>query len=1025
LTIGIPYWDWTRPMTGLPAVARDPLVVDGDGRSATENSWFQGRVIIDGVEHKTARAVDPRLFQKVAPGEQTFLFEQILNALEYHNYCQFEVQMEVAHNSIHYLVGGRNKYSMSHLEYSSYDPLFFLHHSNVDRIYSVYQALQQGRGHTPGPGCTGECENCDVQQFQTPLEPFSRESNPFPITRENSRPRQAHDSQKLGYKFENLSLGGYDLSGLARLLQEKISHDRAFAAFRLYGIKTSVNVRVKVCTRVSGSRKQEICKSAGDFFILGGPLEMPWVFAKPFYFDITKTVLNLGLNLTESYQVKTDLYSVNGTRLPGNSLPAPQVHFRPAKGKQDPPLPHRDNEKVIPTGISVRKDADRLTREEIYELREALQKFQNDRSIDGYQAMAEFHGEPGKCPSPTALRRLACCIHGIPTFPHWHRLFVVQFEDGLRRRGAQIGVPYWDWTKPNTLVPALAAELTFTDPYNNEEKINPFHGAEILFLNKSIHTSRNVSASLTQTPVFGDHTELYDQFLLALEQDNFCDFEVQFEIAHNFIHALVGGSQHYSMASLKYTAFDPLFYLHHSNTDRIWAIWQALQRYRGKPYNSANCAIGGLRKPLTPFSLTSDVNPDPVTRENSLPFKVFDYRGKFHYHYDNLEFNGLSIPQLARVLEQKKTRDRVFVGFLLHGVHQSALVKFYICMSEENCNNLAGEFYLLGDPNEMDWTYDRLYKYDITQRLEELSLHYDDHYYVRYEVLSLNGSVINEGSLFDTRVLRTAGTSHLYRQEYRQQVTTASHVRRDLESLNEGEVESLRSALRHIQNDHTYENIASFHGMPGLCQHEGRSTGCCVHGRPTFPAWHRLYVKQVETALLNRGSNVAVPYWDWTRPFTKLPDLINEAAYFNSRQQTFEPNPFFSGAVANEQSSTIRNPRPELFNNEELYEQTLLALEQDNFCDFEIQFEVLHNRLHSLLGGRARFSMASLDYAAFDPVFFLHHSNTDRIWAIWQELQRYRDLAYNEADCALNLMRTPLLPFGGKTADRYSLTFRY
>ncbi|CAG5132260.1 unnamed protein product, partial [Candidula unifasciata] len=109
--------------------------------------------------------------------------------------------------------------------------------------------------------------------------------------------------------------------------------------------------------------------------------------------------------------------------------------------------------------------------------------------------------------------------------------------------------------------------------------------------------------------------------LLALEQDNFCDFSVQYEIAHNFIHALVGGSEVYSMASLLYTAFDPIFYLHHSNTDRIWAIWQALQSYRGKPYNSANCAIGRLRKPLPPFSLTSDVNPDSVTREHSLPFK--------------------------------------------------------------------------------------------------------------------------------------------------------------------------------------------------------------------------------------------------------------------------------------------------------------------------------------------------------------------------------------------------------------------
>jgi hypothetical protein len=86
----------------------------------------------------------------VEPGHFTDLFEQVLNALEYPNYCQFEAQFEVAHNTIHYLVGGRHTYSLSHLEYTSYDPIFFLHHSNVDRIYAVYDALQKDRGYTPG-----------------------------------------------------------------------------------------------------------------------------------------------------------------------------------------------------------------------------------------------------------------------------------------------------------------------------------------------------------------------------------------------------------------------------------------------------------------------------------------------------------------------------------------------------------------------------------------------------------------------------------------------------------------------------------------------------------------------------------------------------------------------------------------------------------------------------------------------------------------------------------------------------------
>nr|QCX35557.1 Hemocyanin [Lymnaea stagnalis] len=1442
LSIGIPYWDWTRPLTKLPDLVSQQVFIESDGTKAKKNVWYQGDIeVVENsktVIRHTARALDDRLFQKVEPGQNTDLFEQVLNALMYPNYCQFEVQFEIAHNTIHYLVGGRNKYSMSHLEYTSYDPIFFLHHSNVDRIYAVYEDLQRLRGYTPGPGCKGECETCDIKGFQKPLEPFNRASNPWPRTRNHATGFESLDHVLFGYQYEDRTLNGHDVDEIFRILKERQKHDRAFAAFKLAGIGTSADVKVKVCLPALDAVTEDHCEDAGHFFILGGPLEMPWRFSKPYYFDITKTVASLGLPLDGNYHVEAEIYSVNGTLLPPGLLPAPYVSYRPAKGKIDPVIeisgPDHDHEKV-----AVRKNVDRLTDVEIYELRQALKKFQNDKSVDGYQAIAEFHGDPGKCPNPTAKDRMACCVHGMPTFPHWHRLLVVQVEDALRRRGSPIGIPYWDWTRPNTKIPDLANDVKYIDPKTKDELDNPFHDAEISFLDNNVHTSRDVQKDLSQTPLWGDHTELFDAFLLALEQDNFCDFEVQFEIAHNLIHGLVGGNskyglsslsysafdpifyihhsnvdriwaiwtalqQHrgkpykahcaqsytyeplkpfafsspynnnektfshstprnvydyeaelgyaydslefggmaipelddfinsnlkgrsrvfvgillsgikksgiakikvitmrneeyeagrfallggpsempwsldrvyrhdittalekmglfwaqpyevklemtefdgtpidvslfpriqliyrapehpkaaaehdvhvrknvdqlteeevhdlrqalsnlqddksnggyqdlgrfhgtpkwcpspeaekkvscclhgmptfphwhrlhavqaenalrrhgyhgglpywdwsrplkslpalvssptyldpsnneqvknpfysahiddvdhdtvrsvrsdlfqqpgygeytdiaeqillaleqdnfcdfevqfeiahnfihalvgdkepYSMASLMYTAFDPLFYLHHSNTDRIWAIWQALQNYRGKPYNTANCAIGQLRQPLAPFSLTSDVNPDAVTREHSVPFQVFDYRNNFHYTYDNLEFNGLTIAQLARKLEQNKDSDRVFAGFMLHGIGKSALVKFYICRSADDCNNYAGEFYILGDPHEMEWAYDRLYKYEITRQLSDLNLHYNDRYYIRYEVLELSGEVFSTNVFPTPTILYDLGTSHLYGKEYRKPVTAASQIRRDLETLSKGEIESLRSAFLSIKADKTYEKIASFHGKPGLCEHNGHKVACCVHGMPTFPAWHRLYVEQVEEALLSRGSSVAVPYWDWTKPITKLPELINEATYYNSREQRFDPNPFFCGTIANENAVTTRDPQPELFNSEELYEQVLLALEQEHFCDFEIQFELVHNALHTLLGGRSQYSLSSLDYSAFDPVFFLHHANTDRIWAIWQELQRYRGLPYNEADCAINLMRKPLQPFNNDSLNHGDLTHRY
>jgi len=51
------------------------------------------------------------------------------------------------HNSIHDWVGSRygNNRDMGTLRYAALDPLFYLHHANVDRIWSLYQ-------HTPQPG---------------------------------------------------------------------------------------------------------------------------------------------------------------------------------------------------------------------------------------------------------------------------------------------------------------------------------------------------------------------------------------------------------------------------------------------------------------------------------------------------------------------------------------------------------------------------------------------------------------------------------------------------------------------------------------------------------------------------------------------------------------------------------------------------------------------------------------------------------------------------------------------------------
>ncbi|CAL1529975.1 unnamed protein product, partial [Lymnaea stagnalis] len=78
--------------------------------------------------------------------------------------------------------------------------------------------------------------------------------------------------------------------------------------------------------------------------------------------------------------------------------------------------------------------------------------------------------------------------------------------------------------------------------------------------------------------------------------------------------------------------------------------------------NEANCALEQMKDPLKPFSFGPPYNLNPLTKEYSRPEDTFNYADHFHYRYDNLEFVGLSIPQLDAFIKERHEHDRVFAG---------------------------------------------------------------------------------------------------------------------------------------------------------------------------------------------------------------------------------------------------------------------------------------------------------------------------------------------------------------------------
>ena len=155
------------------------------------------------------------------------------------------------------------------------------------------------------------------------------------------------------------------------------------------------------------------------------------------------------------------------------------------------------------------------------------------------------------------------CPHDVPYFISWHRGYLYYFEQQLRIASGDptLNLPYWDYYSYATL------PSEFTNPAPG----NP------LYLQRA---GANVYNALTLSPFA---PEVYN-----FQRGTQNSFEARLESApHNPIHNLIGGI----MATMQ-SPFDPIFYLHHANIDRLTHAW-AMPDGKGipdtaNPYSTTN-----------------------------------------------------------------------------------------------------------------------------------------------------------------------------------------------------------------------------------------------------------------------------------------------------------------------------------------------------------------------------------------------------------------------------------------------------
>jgi tyrosinase len=234
--------------------------------------------------------------------------------------------------------------------------------------------------------------------------------------------------------------------------------------------------------------------------------------------------------------------------------------------------------------VRFRRNADRLTPEQLKTLRDAfitLYEIPDDR---GYEYFAGIHG----LPLPISCEN----AHGTPYFLPWHRAYLYFFERALRDRSPNAGLVWWDWqTGPG-------AKAKLPEPYlraNADGKANPLHSAKVskLALEQAKGGGLVVNAKTKREVEGTTGLPSVEEVEDVLARKQFIDFSGALEQLHGRVHEWVGGH----MEMIPFAAFDPVFWAHHTMCDRIWRLWQLRHPGSGPPASI-------LDEALPPFRMT-------------------------------------------------------------------------------------------------------------------------------------------------------------------------------------------------------------------------------------------------------------------------------------------------------------------------------------------------------------------------------------------------------------------------------------
>jgi tyrosinase len=215
------------------------------------------------------------------------------------------------------------------------------------------------------------------------------------------------------------------------------------------------------------------------------------------------------------------------------------------------------------------------------------------------------------------------------------------------------------------------------------------------------------------------------------------------------------------------------------------------------------------------------------------------------------------------------------------------------------------------------------------------------------------------------------------------QLTTRRRFRPSVEKLSPAQGKALRDAIgamATLHDDRGFQHFAGLHGGPPrpFCHHGVRDAAGTFSGAPLFLPWHRAYLHFFELAMQDRVGTVTLAWWDWTSPRSRTHGI---PSLYEGQGNPLASQPIAEG-FSRPRGVPARTSRdPDIPQNLPTPDQVERILRLNSFTDFSSQLEdQLHNNVHGWVGG----AMGSVPTAAFDPIFYAHHTMVDRIWRLWQ-----------------------------------------